>query len=232
MLETDAVTAIATLEHENGRLATQQAVARDVCNPPDVLLDAAAKVEEIKLDVQGLRAHVSLLAQVADLLQLSVGADVQLDRVTLLIKDVEADAHLEVRLDEVRAILKDAFGVIREHPEILGGIPNSVFDPRRNIADKAVGETVGEIGGALEEATGEEGGATEPTNGVDEEAGQLEPVEAEGDAATEPEVPQTDEATPDTSESEDVRAGWRARLLSRRMTTMGPSRHINGLCGG
>ena len=46
-------------------------------------------VDEFKLDVQGLMANVSALAEVAGLVKLSVVADVSLDRVWLTIKGVE-----------------------------------------------------------------------------------------------------------------------------------------------
>ena len=60
---------------------------------PDVLLDIPQlRVEEILLDVEDLRAHVSVQANVLNLLRLSVGADVQLDGVQLEIRGVEAQA--------------------------------------------------------------------------------------------------------------------------------------------
>jgi hypothetical protein len=54
---------------------------------PDVLLDVPQlRVEEIILEVEDLRAHVSVQAEVLNLLRLSVGADVQLGGVHLEIK--------------------------------------------------------------------------------------------------------------------------------------------------
>ena len=45
---------------------------------PDVLLDVEnLEVEKITLEVDDLRAHISVLAELANLLNLSVGADVQ-----------------------------------------------------------------------------------------------------------------------------------------------------------
>ena len=87
---------------------------------PDVLLDVPVlKVEEINLTVEGLRAHVAVLAELADLVKLSVGADVGLDKVELEIKGVEAQALLKVRLEQVRAILDKALTTIGDNPEIL-----------------------------------------------------------------------------------------------------------------
>ncbi|MFV2195008.1 hypothetical protein [Nocardiopsis sp. LOL_012] len=58
---------------------------------PDVFLDVpSVKVEEIDLEVDNLLASVSLQAEVLDLLRLKVGADVELGRVSLTVKGVEA----------------------------------------------------------------------------------------------------------------------------------------------
>jgi hypothetical protein len=57
----------------------------DRTEQPDVLLDALVKVQEIKLEVVGLKANVRVNAEVGNLVKLSVGADVSLERVTLTI---------------------------------------------------------------------------------------------------------------------------------------------------
>ena len=72
----------------------------------DVLLDVPQlRVEEIILEVEDLRAHVSVQADVLNLLRLSIGADVQLGGVHLEIKGVEAQALLKVRLNKVAEII-------------------------------------------------------------------------------------------------------------------------------
>ncbi|HEY0101806.1 MAG TPA: hypothetical protein VGB76_22965, partial [Pyrinomonadaceae bacterium] len=69
---------------------------------PDVLLDVPnLSVEEITLEVENLRAKVSLDARLANLLQLSAGADAGIDKVKLTIKGVRAELLLKVRLDNV-----------------------------------------------------------------------------------------------------------------------------------
>src|SRR5215211_4817048 len=80
---------------------------------PDVLLDVS------ELEVDNLRAHVSVLAELANLVSLSVGADARLDRVKLEIEGVRAKVLLKVRLENVRAILEKALDTVAEHPEIL-----------------------------------------------------------------------------------------------------------------
>jgi hypothetical protein len=87
---------------------------------PDVLLDVRElEVDRLTLDVEDLRAHVSLMAELANLLRLSVGVDARLDRVKLDIEGVEANVLLIVRLEHVRAILEKALDTIAEQPDIL-----------------------------------------------------------------------------------------------------------------
>jgi hypothetical protein len=122
-----------------------------------VLLDVPVlKVEEITLTVEGLRAHVAVLAELANLVKLSVGADVELDKVELSIKGVEVQALLKVRLEQVRAILDKALSTIGGNPEILQSLVQTV--------DRAVGE----VGGAAREAVGEGGAVSHLAGGVGE----------------------------------------------------------------
>ena len=87
---------------------------------PDVLLNVSElEVDKINLEVEDLRAHVSILVELANLLSLSVGVDARLDQVKLEIEGVEADVLLKVRLKHIRAILEKALDTIGEHPEIL-----------------------------------------------------------------------------------------------------------------
>ena len=62
---------------------------------PDVLLDVSElEVDRIRLEVEDLRAHVSVLAKLANLVSLSVGVDARLDRVELEIEGVRAKVLL------------------------------------------------------------------------------------------------------------------------------------------
>ena len=153
-------TTAARQEYEAHRLS--QGEQQDAGNgEPDVLLDVPVlKVEEINLTVEGLRAHVAVLAELADLVKLSVGADVELDKVELEIKGVEAQVLLKVRLEQVRAILDKALTTIGENPEILQSLV------------KTVDRTLVEVGGAAREAVGEGGAVSQLTGGVGETAGQ------------------------------------------------------------
>jgi hypothetical protein len=75
----------------------------------DVILDVSElEVDRIKLTVKDLRAHVSVLAELASLLSLRVGVDARLEDTELEIEGVRAKLLLKVRLDDIRAILREA----------------------------------------------------------------------------------------------------------------------------
>src|SRR5215217_5951467 len=119
---------------------------------PDVLLDVPQlRVEEIILEVEDLRAHVSVQADVLNLLRLSVGADVQLGGVHLEIKGVEAQALLKVRLDKVAEIINRVLATIDRNPEIVAQIVaplGAAAGELEGTAEQAVDELAGTVGGA------------------------------------------------------------------------------------
>jgi hypothetical protein len=146
------------------------APARGSGDEPDVLLDVPKlTVEEISLEVDNLHAQIALEARLADLVQLRVGADVEIERVALEIKGVEAQAQLKARLDNVLAIIERALDTVDNNPELLTELARST-----QRAAGGLGETVakvGEEGGQLVEGTLEEAGQL--ADGTVEEAGQL-----------------------------------------------------------
>lgn len=114
---------------------------------PDVVLDVPElEVDRITLEVRDLRAHVSILAELADLLNLSVGVDARLGEVKLEIEGVEAEVHLVARLHNVRAILVKALDTIGEHPEILRILVRSLS----RLVRETLEETLGTLDSALE----------------------------------------------------------------------------------
>jgi hypothetical protein len=140
--------------------SVEQTVGR---GPPDVLLDVPElSVDEITLDVENLHAHISLRAEVLQLLQLNVGADVDLGRVSLKITGVQARARLEVRLDRVAQIIDRVLTTIDHNPQILEQVVGTVGEIGAD-AGRAVEELVpdaGDAGGAGSEA--EDGGEPAP----------------------------------------------------------------------
>ncbi|CAM5398518.1 hypothetical protein STENM223S_10956 [Streptomyces tendae] len=139
---------------------------------PDVFLDVPQlKVDELHLDVEDLRARVSLQAEVLDLLKLNVGADVALGQVHLDISGVEAQALLKVRLDNVALIINRVLTTLDRNPQILEdlarGVGSAVHDVGRG-AGTAVRD-VGEGAGSAVEDVGE--GAGSAVEDVGEGAG-------------------------------------------------------------
>jgi exonuclease VII small subunit len=117
----------------------------------DVLLDVSElEVDRIKLTVKDLRAHVSVLAELASLLNLQVGVDARLDEVELEIEGVRAKVLLKVRLDDVRAILKHALDTVAEHPEILRILTRALEEVVTGRLGDALG-TLEDVLGSLQE---------------------------------------------------------------------------------
>src|SRR5215204_6189784 len=122
----------------------------------DVILDVRElEVDRIKLTVKGLRAHVSVLAELASLVSLQVGVDARLEEVELEIEGVRAKLLLKVDLDNVRAILRHALETVAEHPEILRILTRALNE----LVSGLVGDALGTLEGVLEGL--EEGGTVD-----------------------------------------------------------------------
>jgi len=125
---------------------------------PDVVLDVPElEVDRITLEVRDLRAHVSILAELANLLNISVGVDARLDEVKLEIEGVEAEVHLVARLKNVRIILVKALETIGEHPEILRILARSLTQVVRETLEGTLGTLDSaleglQVGGTVDEA--------------------------------------------------------------------------------
>jgi hypothetical protein len=120
-----------------GRLAEQNKQPSD---EPDVLLDVPVlKVDEIDLEVEDLKAHVSLRAELADLVKINVGVDAYLGKVKLGIRGVEAQALLKVRLDRILGTLDRALDTIDRNPQILGGVVQGTAQALESVGQAAQG---------------------------------------------------------------------------------------------
>lgn len=152
---------------------------------PDVLLDVPQlRVEEIILEVEDLRAHVSVQADVLNLLRLSVGADVQLGGVHLEIKGVEAQALLKVRLDKVAEIINRVLATIDRNPEIVGQIVAPLEATAREL-EGTVGRAVDEVGRAapgLDRSLAETLGEPDKSGAAAEEPASAEVAQQEAKA--------------------------------------------------
>src|SRR5829696_7537896 len=138
---------VATRSLWRGRHGPSNGQEPDNTQEPDVLLDVSElEVDRITLEVEDLRAHVSILVELANLLNISVGVDARLDQVKLEIEGVEAEVLLKVRLKHIRAILEKALETIGEHPEILRILARSLT----RVVREALEETLGTLDSALE----------------------------------------------------------------------------------
>jgi hypothetical protein len=137
----------------NGEAQEETPARQDV----DVLLDVSElEVDRIKLTVRDLRAHVSVVAELASLVSLQVGVDARLDEVDLEIEGVRAKVLLKVRLDDVRAILKHALDTVAEHPEILRTLTRALNDLVAGRLGDALGTLENVLGGLEDNGTVDE----------------------------------------------------------------------------
>src|SRR5215208_5614594 len=138
---------------------------------PDVLLDIpVVKVDEINFELNDLRAQFSVHAKVLDLVELSIGADVYLGRVKLVIQGIEAQALLKARLDNLTAILDRVLTTIDRNPQIVEKLAESVGSAVEDIGEGA-GSAVEDVGSGAGQLVGE--GVNSAVEDVGEGAGQL-----------------------------------------------------------
>jgi pyruvate/2-oxoglutarate dehydrogenase complex dihydrolipoamide acyltransferase (E2) component len=132
---------------------------------PDVVVDIpVVKVDEIHFELDDLEARVSLHAEVLDLVKLSVGVHVELGKVELNIKGVEAQALMRARLDHVTAIIDRVLTTLDRNPEVLKSIGRTL-EP----VGEGAGKAVGEVGEGANKAVGEIG---EGAGGAVEDVGE------------------------------------------------------------
>ena len=87
---------------------------------PDLQLDVPAlSVEEIDLEVEDLQVHLSIQADLADLVKIKVGLDAELGELKLGIKGVEAQLQLKARLDNVRAVFSEVLASLEHNPRFF-----------------------------------------------------------------------------------------------------------------
>jgi len=123
----------------------------------DVVLDIPVlNVEELDLEVEELRAHISARAELAGFLSINVGVDAYVDNVKLNIKGVEAQVQLKVKLERILGSIDRALQAIDNNPQLL--------DPDFRGSQDAPGEETGGDEGPRELTAGPEAGepAEEP----------------------------------------------------------------------
>jgi pyruvate/2-oxoglutarate dehydrogenase complex dihydrolipoamide acyltransferase (E2) component len=158
----------------DGRAATQE--QQPASDNPDLTLDIPSLgVEELNLDVENLRARVSLHAELADMVKLSVGVEADIDKVKLEAKGVEAQLLLKAGLDNVRAILTQALDALDNNPGILEDLLRTSGETSGGVGQRALEGAAGPT-----EATPKQGagGGTEDPATEEEDAGEPEATSA------------------------------------------------------
>jgi hypothetical protein len=117
---------------------------KDIEEAVDVYVDApVVRVDEIKFELDDLRAHLAVLAEAGHFVQISAGAAVRLGKVELDIQGVETQALLEARLHNVSKILDRVVTSLERNPELL----------------QSVGDALGDVGGGAHDLLGDTGDA-------------------------------------------------------------------------
>jgi hypothetical protein len=130
----------------------------------DVYVDApVVKVDEIKFELDDLRAHLAVLAEVGHFVQLSAGAGVRLGKVELDIQGVETQVLLEARLENVTKILARVLTTLERNPELLESVGEALGDVGGGAHDLLTdaGDAVKGIGAGAGSAVEEVGGGAE-----------------------------------------------------------------------
>jgi hypothetical protein len=126
---------------------------------PAFLLDVPVlKVDELDLEVDDLRAHISLRAELASFVKINVGVDLYLDKVKLDIKGLEAQALLKINLDKALGTLDRALESINMNPQILNEAVQDV--------NSAAGSAAGDARPSTRETEPDVGSTPQPEEGV------------------------------------------------------------------
>lgn len=127
--------------------------AREADDDTDVVLDIPVlNIEELDLEVEELRAHISARAELVGFLNINVGVDAYVDKLKLNIKGVEAQVQLKVKLERILGSIDRALQAIDNNPQLL----DPDFRRARGDADEEEGHrelTAGDET-APEQATG------------------------------------------------------------------------------
>ena len=177
----------------DGRVTDQR--GQPTNKDPDLTLDVPSlEVEELNLDVENLRARISLHAELADMVKLNVGVEADVDKVKLEAKGVDAQVLLKAGLNNVRAILSQALDALDNNPRIL-----------EDLARTSEEKTSGTAGRTLEDATGTTGDT--PERGADGDAEDRETEDGGEPNATDAARRKARELGVDLSQVEGTGAG-------------------------
>src|ERR671910_2861689 len=145
---------------------------------PDLQLDVPAlSVEEIELEVEDLQVHLSIQAELADLVKITVGLDAELGEAKLGIKGVEAQVQLKARLDNVRAIFSEVLASLQHSPrffrQTLESVNQTAGAPEDTTPDTGVVDETGDASRPPAGGGSEESGEPEATKSARKRAEEL-----------------------------------------------------------
>ena len=169
---------------EQRAASSDRPMGREPSSEPDVHLDVPRlHVGEISVDVDRLEAHLALRAQLANILNLVAGAHVGVDQVRIEVKDVDAEAMLNVRLANTYNILDRTLTTLDDNPEIVEKLTETADTARTGDAGGQAskrGGPVSELASGMGDALGDVSGTLgDKLSGV---AGKARPKRPEGDA--------------------------------------------------
>lgn len=107
----------------------------------DVTLEVPTlNIEELDLEVEELRAHISARAELVDFLNIGVGVDVYLDNVKLQVQGLEAQLQLKVKLERILGTIDRALDVMandQRRPRGLRGVSDRTEEGAGEASDAA-----------------------------------------------------------------------------------------------
>ncbi|MEU1838217.1 hypothetical protein [Micromonospora chersina] len=110
---------------------------------PDVVLQIPhLRVDDVCVEGDDVDAHVSLRARLGSLLQVDVGVRARLGTARVDVRGLTTEAVLEVRLDELNAILDRALSTVDRNPQIVEAVVGTVdttVDQEGRTAQQALG---------------------------------------------------------------------------------------------
>ncbi|MGV3527312.1 MAG: hypothetical protein ACO1OO_00300 [Flavisolibacter sp.] len=145
----------------------------DTSDRPDVLLDVPnLSIDTLVVEVDSLKANLSLDARVANLVKLTAGVDLAINRVNIRLKGVQATALLVVRLDNVRQIVDRTLTTLDNNPELVDKLLQTVDNTVNTVGDVAntalqpggvISQTVNSLGQTVQRTLDATGNIVEKT---------------------------------------------------------------------
>ncbi|HZY64861.1 MAG TPA: E3 binding domain-containing protein [Rubrobacteraceae bacterium] len=118
-------------EEAGGRNSQQ---TRSTDETPDVTLDVPTlNLEEAHLQVDNLRARISLQAELADMVRINVGVDAFLEKVELDLNGLEAQTLLKANLENVRGILVRTLESLDNNPDLIESLAQAAGNSGKTL---------------------------------------------------------------------------------------------------